>query len=140
MVISPTLNQWGSLGPLMACSTATLHVGLTRFVRTKIYFKCISKFRIWRELLCLLKCEVHSVLVMRKRFWQSWHSVAVISWTSSSSVCVCFNAKADLVILAFGRCVFFASFCFVLQFPCSLVCAFVCSFLQLYSCFNVCSI
>ena len=110
MVISPTLNQWGSLGPLMVYSRATLHVGLTRFVRTTIYFKCISKFRIWRELLCLLKCKVHSVLVMRKRFWRSWHSVAVVSWTSSSSVCACFNVKADLAILAFGRCVFFTSF------------------------------
>ena len=88
----------------------------------------------------MLKCEVHSVLVMRKRFWRSWRSVAVVSWTSSSSVCVCFNAKADLAILAFGHCVFFASFCFVLQLPRSLVCAFVCSFLQLYFCFNVCSI
>ena len=88
MVISPTLNQWGSLGPLMSCSMATLHVGLTRFVRTKIYFKCISKFRIWRELLRLLECEVHSVLVMRKRFWRSWRSAAVVSWTSSSSVCL----------------------------------------------------
>ena len=85
----------GKLGSTDACSKATLHVGLTRFVRTKIYFKCISKFRIWRELLCLLKCEVHSVLVMRKRFWRSWRSVAVVSWTSSSSVCVCFNAKVD---------------------------------------------
>ena len=44
MVIFPTLGQWGSLGPLMIYSNATLHVGLTRFVRTKIYFKCISKF------------------------------------------------------------------------------------------------
>ena len=44
LVISPTLNQWESLGPLMVYSNATLHVGLTRFVRTKIYFKCISKF------------------------------------------------------------------------------------------------
>ena len=57
------------MGPLIVYTKATLHVGLTRLVRTKIYFKCISKFRIWRELLCLLKCEVHSVLVMRKRLW-----------------------------------------------------------------------
>ena len=69
LVISPTLNQRGSLGPLIVYTKATLHMGLTRFVRTKIYFKCISKFRIWRELLCLLKCEVHSVLVMRKQLW-----------------------------------------------------------------------
>ena len=144
MVISPTLNQWGSLGPLIVYSKATLHVGLTRFVRTKIYFKCISKFRIWRELLCLLKCKVHSVLVMRKRFWRSWCSIAVVSWTSSSSVCACFNAKADLAILAFGRCVFFTSFlvsfCLCPQLSRSLMCAFVCSFLQLHFWFNVCSI
>ena len=56
----------------------------------------------------------------------------MVSWTSSFSVCVCFNAKADLAILAFGHCVFFASFCFVLQLSHSLVCAFVCSFLQLH--------
>ena len=141
MVISPTLNQWGSLGPPIVCSKATLHVGLTRFVRTKIYFKCISKFRIWRELLCLLKCEVHSVLVMRKRFWRSWRSVAVVSWTSSSSVCVCFNAKADFGdSRVWSLCFLYFFFSFVLQLPRSLVCAFVCSFLQLHSCFNVCSI
>ena len=92
MVISPTLNQWGSLGPLMVCSTATLHVGLTRFVRTKIYFKCISKFRIWRELLYLLKCKVHSVFS---------------------------NAKAILAILALSRCGFLD---FFFQCVCLLQC------------------
>ena len=116
MVISPTLNQWGSLGPLIVCSMTTLHVGLTRFVRTKIYFKCISEFGIWRELLCLLKCEVHSVLVMRKRFWRSWRSVAVVSWTSSSSVCACFTAKAisgdpRIRSLCFLLLLFLVSFC-----------------------------
>ena len=35
LVISPTLDQWGSLGPLIVYSSATLHLGLTRFVRLK---------------------------------------------------------------------------------------------------------
>ena len=52
--------------------------------------------------------------------------------------------KRILVIYAFGHCVFFTSFlvsfCFCLQLSRSLVCAFVCSFLQLHSLLNVCSI
>ena len=116
-------------------------MGLTRFVRTKLYFKCISNFTIWGELVCLLKCEVHSVLVMRKRFWQSWCSVAVVSWTSSSSVCACFDVKADLAILAFGCCVFFASFS--VSFCSFHILSCVHLFVHFYNnifCFNVCSI
>ena len=55
----------------------------------------------------------------------------MVSWTSSFSVCVCFNAKA-----AFGDSrvwsLCFLCFFFVLQFPRSLVCVFVCLFLQLH--------
>ena len=37
---SPTLNQWGSLGPLMVKTVSTLH-GDTHYVRTKSCFKYI---------------------------------------------------------------------------------------------------
>ena len=40
LLCSPTLNQWGSLGPLMVKTVSTLH-GDTCYVRTKSCFKCI---------------------------------------------------------------------------------------------------
>ena len=40
LLCSPTLNQWGSLGPLMVKTVSSLH-GDTHNVRTKSCFKCI---------------------------------------------------------------------------------------------------
>ena len=40
LLSSPTLNQWGSLGPLIVKTVSTLHWD-THCVRTKSCFKCI---------------------------------------------------------------------------------------------------
>ena len=40
LLCSPTLDKWGSLGPLMEKTVSTLH-GDTHYVRTKSCLKCI---------------------------------------------------------------------------------------------------
>ena len=52
LICSPTLNQWGSLGPLMVKTVSTLH-GDTRYVRTSSYFKCILNLEFWRAVISL---------------------------------------------------------------------------------------
>ena len=42
------INQWGSLGPLMAKTVSTLH-GDTRCVRTSSCFKCILNLEFWES-------------------------------------------------------------------------------------------
>ena len=48
LLCSPTLNQWGSLGPLMVKTASTLH-GDTHYVRTKSCFKCILNLEFWES-------------------------------------------------------------------------------------------
>ena len=47
LLCSPTLSQWGSLGPLMVKTVSTLF-GDTRYVRTKSCFKCILNLEFGR--------------------------------------------------------------------------------------------
>ena len=52
LLCSPTLNQWGSLGPLMVKTISTLH-GDTRCVRTNSCHKCILNLEFWRAVISL---------------------------------------------------------------------------------------
>ena len=52
LICSPTLNQWGSLGPLMVKTVSTLH-GDTLYVRTSSCFKCIFNLEFWRAVISL---------------------------------------------------------------------------------------
>ena len=89
--------------------------------------------------------SLHIQLELSLGTQQIAHSVAVVSWTSFSSVFACFNANADfgdhrVRLLCFLYFFFCLMLCLLSQFSRSLVCAFVCSFLQLHFWFNVCSI
>ena len=48
LLCSSTLNQWGSLGPLMVKTVSTLH-GDTRYVRTGSCFTCILNLEFWES-------------------------------------------------------------------------------------------
>ena len=67
---SPTLNQWGSLGPLMVRTVSTLHGG-TRFVRTKSCYKCILnlEFQESCDLLVKFKYNFHKCEVQCTAFY-----------------------------------------------------------------------
>ena len=82
---SPTLNQWGSLVPLIVKIVSTLH-GDTRFVRTKSCFKCILNLEFQES--CVWFKLMQSTMFM--------------------------NAKYNVLLLALSNCfVFCASSCFI---------------------------
>ena len=56
LLCSPTLNQWGNLGPLIVKTVSTLH-GDACFVRTKSCFKCILNLE-FLERAVIYFCEI----------------------------------------------------------------------------------